>query len=185
MSIVQSLGSGLVGATALTLVHETVRQVVPTAPRMDLLGVRALGRAARGLDREPPARGRLHDLALVADLASNAAYFGLVGAGRPEGAIARGAVLGLAAGIGGVVLPGALGLGRAPSSRTPGTALMTVGWYLLGGLAAGYAHAQLARRRDAGRSSAAPEADGPPASGTTGRPVVPAPSQPVLRPLQS
>ena len=45
--------------------------------------------------------------------------------------------LGLAAGIGGVVLPGPLGLGEDASARTPQTKIITGALYLLGGLTAG------------------------------------------------
>ncbi len=44
--------------------------------------------------------------------------------------------LGLAAGAGALVLPKPLGLGEAPKSRRPATRIMTVAWYLIGGLAA-------------------------------------------------
>jgi hypothetical protein len=45
----------------------------------------------------------------------------------------------LAAGLGAVLLPGPMGLGNEPSTRTPGTAAMTVAWYFAGGLVAGLA----------------------------------------------
>jgi hypothetical protein len=67
-----------------------------------------------------------------------------VGVGRPQGALLRGAALGLAAGLGAVFLPGPLGLGEAPSNRTPATTAMTIGWYLIGGLAAALAYRTMA-----------------------------------------
>lgn len=36
-----ALAGGAAGAAALTLLHETARQTVPDAPRMDVLGERA------------------------------------------------------------------------------------------------------------------------------------------------
>lgn len=71
---------------------------------------------------------------------SNTAYYALVGLGGPDGAVGRGAALGFLAGLGAVFLPGPLGLGSAPSRRTPQTAAMTVAWYTLGGLVAGAAY---------------------------------------------
>jgi len=47
-----------------------------------------------------------------------------------------GALLGLAAGISAVVLPKSLGLPEESSNKTLGTKIMTVGLYLIGGLAA-------------------------------------------------
>jgi hypothetical protein len=45
------------------------------------------------------------------------------------------------------VLPGPLGLGEAPSNRTPQTQLMTVAWYTAGGLVAGVVARALRKRR--------------------------------------
>ena len=62
--------------------------------------------------------------------------------GKPS--LARGAALGAVAGLGAVVLPPLMGLGSRPSARTPQTAAMAFGWYLLGGLAAAAVHRGLA-----------------------------------------
>ncbi|UYZ61883.1 hypothetical protein [Hymenobacter weizhouensis] len=134
-SIWRALGAGLAGAVALNVVHETVRRLRPhDAPRMDVLGMRGL-RKLLGLAQAPqPDTRTAYALTLAGDLLSNGLYYSLVGTGRS--AWARGTVLGLAAGIGGVVLPGPLGLGEAPSNRTPQTQAMTVAWYLLGGVVA-------------------------------------------------
>ncbi len=135
-SLFRSLAAGLAGAVALNIVHETVRRLRPAdAPRMDLLGMRALARGFRAVDATPPPAPELHRLTLAADVVSNALYFALVGTGK--GSLGRGLLLGLAAGAGGVLLPGPLGLGEAPSNRTPQTQAMTVAWYTLGGLVAG------------------------------------------------
>lgn len=140
---VEALAGGAAGAAVLTLIHETARRAVPDAPRMDVLGKRALAAGARAVGAEPPSGARLHAAALAGDLAANAAYYALVGLGGPGGAVARGGLLGLAAGLGAVLLPGPLGLGTAPSRRTPQTAAMTVAWYTLGGLVAGAVYRQL------------------------------------------
>ncbi len=42
--MLKELGSGLAGALALTAVHETARQVIPHAPRMDVIGRRGIDR---------------------------------------------------------------------------------------------------------------------------------------------
>ena len=97
--------------------------------------MRALTRAFRAADSNPPPAPTLHKLALVADVVTNGLYFSLVGNGG-KGAWWRGTALGLAAGAGGVLLPGPLGLGYRQSNRTPQTQAMTVAWYTLGGLVA-------------------------------------------------
>lgn len=146
-----ALGSGFLGACALTLLHETIRRFVPHAPRMDILGERAIVKGMEWADYEPPRGETLHQVALAGDLAANTAYYSLVGLGAPESAMARGAAIGLVAGVGAVVLPGPMGLGTEPGSRTAATGLMTVALYLTGGLVAGAAFGQLGRVTHSGR----------------------------------
>lgn len=129
-----ALASGLTGALTLTLVHETARRVLPNAPRMDILGMRAIARGMYQFNERPPDEAKLFQYSMLGDIISNSIYYSLTGTGRR--AWVRGAVLGAAAGIGGVVLPGPMGLGEAPSGRTPQTKAMTIAWYLIGGLAA-------------------------------------------------
>ncbi|HEX8429017.1 hypothetical protein [Hymenobacter sp.] len=131
----QALASGLAGAVALTLLHETVRHLRPhDAPRMDVLGMRALRKMLGKAEAPQPDEPTLFDLTMAGDLLSNGLYFSLVGRGK--NVWWRGAALGVAAGVGGVILPGPLGLGEAPSNSTPETKLMTVAWYTVGGLVA-------------------------------------------------
>jgi hypothetical protein len=134
-TILRALGNGLVGAVVLTAIHETVRHIIPaTAPRMDVLGMRGLRKLLGNANAPQPDQDTLFNLTMAGDILSNGLYYSLVGTGK--NAWQRGAVLGLAAGVGGVVLPGPMGLGDGPSNRTTQTKLMTVAWYLLGGLAA-------------------------------------------------
>ena len=141
--IVNSLAAGLAGAVALTLVHETVRRNMPDAPRMDVLGERAIAKLVRSVGGVPPRGEALHRTALAGDLAGNSLYYSMVGSGDPATRPwLRGAVLGLLAGAGAVVLPPVLGLGRSPRGLTTRTKAMTVAYYLIGGLvAAGAARA--------------------------------------------
>lgn len=136
MSLAKAAASGLFGACTLTLIHESARQILPKAPRMDILGMRAITKSLRLLDQEAPPENQLHKVTLAGDIISNSAYYSLVSIGEPEHAVLRGTLLGLAAGIGAVLLPEPLGLGSAPSGRTPETKVMTVGWYVAGGIAA-------------------------------------------------
>ena len=135
-TVVQSLISGLAGAVALNILHETVRQFVPTAPRADILGMRSIAKGFQKAGEEPPAEDKLYPLAMIGDVTSNALYYSLTGVNAKQ-PLATGAVLGALAGIGAVTLPGPMGLGEAPTTRTPATVAMTIGWYLFGGLVAG------------------------------------------------
>ena len=145
LSLGRALISGTAGAAALTTVHEAVRRTSPVAPRMDVLGMRGL-RKLLGR-RAPVDDARLHRLALVGDLVSNTAYYALVAAGDPDRAPLRGALLGVVAGFGAVMLPPRLGLGEPPHVASVANRIMTVAWYALGGLAAGVVQRQLARRQ--------------------------------------
>jgi hypothetical protein len=141
----RAFNSGVAGALAVTAVHECVRRQTSKAPRMDVLGERAIAQTSEALFGMRPHGKHLHEAALAGDLAANSAYYSLVGLGRPEGAVARGAALGLAAGIGALALPGPLGLGSKPSNRTLETQVMTVAWYVIGGLTAGLMYRALSR----------------------------------------
>ncbi|RZK28751.1 MAG: hypothetical protein EOO63_10550 [Hymenobacter sp.] len=144
MKLLSSLAAGFAGAIALTALHEAVRRLRPyDAPRMDVLGERGLRKILRLEDLPQPDANTAYKATMLGDVLSNGLYYSLVGSG--EHSLGRGAVLGALAGVGGVVLPGPLGLGTAPSNRTPQTQAMTVAWYTAGGLVAG-AVAQALRR---------------------------------------
>jgi hypothetical protein len=136
VSLTKALLSGFVGACTLTLIHETVRRLAPDAPRMDILGMRAISNSLQAVGEQPPDHKTLHRAALVSDLLANSLYYSLVGVGGEKGVWLRGTGLGIAAGVGGVVLPEPMGLGSEPSVRSNATRAMTVGWYLAGALAA-------------------------------------------------
>lgn len=149
MDVLRALGSGLAGATVLTLIHETARRSrVPNAPRADVLGMRAIAKSMRKVGVEPPPDDRLFHWAMVGDMISNSLYYSLAGLGDERKAWLRGGLLGLGAGVGAVALPGPLGLGRGPSGRTRATQAMTVAWYLAGGLAAAATARWLSRGED-------------------------------------
>ncbi|WP_299708921.1 hypothetical protein [uncultured Pontibacter sp.] len=134
MEVSKALVSGLAGAVALTIAHETLRRLVPEAPRMDVLGMRAISKAMKKAGAQPPAGSSLRAWAMVADVVSNSMYYSLVGVCKDTWL--RGSLLGAGAGAGAVLLPGPMGLGSDPSNRTNSTRAMTVGLYLMGGLVA-------------------------------------------------
>ena len=136
MGLLRALGSGLAGACALTLIHEAARRTFSDAPRMDLLGMRAMARSYNAVGAPTPTADELFNRTLVGDIAANSLYYSMVAWGGRQNAWLCGAALGLAAGVGAVALPGPLGLGADASARTTATQLMTVAWYLAGGLAA-------------------------------------------------
>ncbi|CAN5733657.1 hypothetical protein BH24ACI4_BH24ACI4_08640 [soil metagenome] len=135
-SLASSLTAGLCGAAALTAIHQLATRVTDNAPRMDVLGERAISRGLEAAGEGVPPQPVLHRWALVGDLLANSAYYSLVAAGDPAHYWRRGAALGLAAGAGALVLPRPMGLGDPPKSDSFANKIMTVSWYLLGGLVA-------------------------------------------------
>jgi hypothetical protein len=137
-----SLISGAAGAVALTAVHQAARAVTDSAPRMDVVGMRALARGAEAAGKEAPRTHKgLYSATLAGDLILNSAYYSLATTYR------RGTLMGLAAGIGALVLPERMGLGTPPRSELLSNQVMTVAWYLIGGLAAAATANWLANRR--------------------------------------
>jgi len=146
MKLLPSLAAGFAGAVALTALHETARRLRPhDAPRMDVLGERGLRKILRLADLPQPAEGPAYTATMLGDILSNGLYYTLVGSGKHS--VQRGLLLGAVAGAGGVLLPGPMGLGEAPSNRTPQTQAMTVAWYTVGGLVAGAVARALRRHR--------------------------------------
>ncbi len=125
-SLASSLTAGLCGAAALTAIHQLATRVTDDAPRMDVLGERAISRGLEAAGKGVPPQPVLHRWALVGDLLANSAYYSLVAAGDPAHHWRRGAALGLAAGAGALVLPRPMGLGDPPKSDSFANKIMTV-----------------------------------------------------------
>lgn len=156
MILARALGSGLIGAGALNLLHETARRVIPGAPQMQIIAMRALARAFYATDQLPPRRDKLYWLAMAGDLISNSLYYSLVALASRRHAWTAGVILGTLAGTGAVFLPRRIGLGDQPGGSRPERQVMTFAWYFVGGLVAAAVSRQLsdedrARHSDAGQ----------------------------------
>lgn len=147
MNFLRMLLSGVAGAAALTAVHQVVKETVPNAPRMDVLGMRSIEGLCEKFGIEPPRGAMLFNSALAGDLISNSIYYSAVGSSRGRAAVGKGISLGLAAGLGAIKLPEMLGMGKELSAKNAKTMAMTVGLYIIGGLAAAAA-AQLIPDRE-------------------------------------
>ena len=131
-----AIAGGLAGACAIASVHEGLRRLTPDAPRMDLLDMEALRKLLKTIHAPVPKHEELLKWTVTGEAVSNVAYYSLAGAGNGKSVWLRGALLGLVAGITAVVLPEPLGLPEVHSNRTTQTKVMTIGLYLIGGLAA-------------------------------------------------
>jgi hypothetical protein len=134
MKPLTAFGGGLAGACAVTLIHETVKRVVPEAPRMDRLGMNAISKGLKAAGLKKPSQTQLFTMSLAGDFVSNAVFYSLAGFGKDKNVWVKSSLLGLAAGLSAVVLPGPLGLEEKYSTRTTSTKLMTIGLYVAGAL---------------------------------------------------
>ena len=134
MKATTALVGGLAGAATLTLLHESIKKVVPEAPRLDRLGMQAI---SKGLNKAgaPAANGNaLFAVALAGDLLTNAFYYSAAGIGDEKNIWLRSSLMGLTAGLSAVLLSEPLGLNSKYTSRSAATPILTVGLYVAGAL---------------------------------------------------
>jgi hypothetical protein len=137
MKVSSALAGGLAGTLTVASMHEAFRRMSPDdAPRMDLLDMDLIRKGLTSMHKKVPAENELQRWAVGGELFCDTAYFSLAAMGGRKRVWLYGALLGLAAGVSAVVLPKSLGLPHEPSNKTMGTKIMTIGLYLLGGLAA-------------------------------------------------
>lgn len=135
MKLLTSLAGGLAGALSVTILHELIRKIDPSAPRLDKLGEQAAAGLIRKTGHQPPSGNKLTATALVGDIVGNTLYYSLAGT-RMKKALSTGGMLGLGMGVGALKLPGALGLNGSLVNSTSKRRWITVGLYVAGGLIA-------------------------------------------------
>ena len=135
MKVVENIIGGLAGAAVLNIAHQAIAHFDKDAPRVDIIGEEAVTRAFENADAKPPTGNTLTGLTLAGDLGANTGYYAMIGGANDEDLLLRGAGYGLLAGIGALSLPGPMGLNDEPVTRTTKTKILTVGLYMLGGLA--------------------------------------------------
>ncbi len=136
MKVSAALAGGLAGTLTVASIHEALRRVTRDAPRMDILDMELIRKGLKSVNKAVPGEDELQRWAVGGELFCDTAYYSIAGMGGEKGVWLRGALLGLVAGVTAVVLPKPLGLPEEPSNKTTRTQLMTVGLYLMGGLAA-------------------------------------------------
>ncbi len=130
----KSIGSGLIGALAVSAVHETIRRILPKAPRMDKLGMQAISILLERAGHKRPSERELYFIAMAGDIISNGLYYSIANSDDKKKTIIKGAALGAAAGFGAVLLPGPLGLKEEYSNKSVQTKALTFSLYLFGGI---------------------------------------------------
>jgi hypothetical protein len=146
MNVKSTIG-GLAGACALTILNQSAKKIDKDAPKMDLLGMNAVARLMKGNDILTQTAGKLFPVAMASDLVTNSLYFSMADTGDKKKTLIRGTLLGIGAGLGAVTLPKTLGLSDDATTRTMKTKVLTVTWYLIGGLVAAAAINLLEKRK--------------------------------------
>lgn len=134
MKFIDNFIGGLSGALALSLLHETMRHLDADAPRIDLIGEEGLSKIMEKAGAGTLEGRSLYVAALAGDILSNSVYYSAIGRAKDKYLVARGALLGLAGGIGALKIAESSSPEAAPGKRATKTRLMTVGYYLAGGL---------------------------------------------------
>jgi hypothetical protein len=137
MKVLANLIGGLAGAVALNLLHESVRQLDHSAPEINLIGEEGVNKALDEIGVEQLHGKSLYAAALSADVLTNTLYYSAVGNGKKH-LVLRGVGYGLAAGVGALTLTKKLGLDDKPVNRTAKTKVLTIGYYVVGGLVAAF-----------------------------------------------
>ena len=134
MKITKNIIGGLAGAIALNILHQVAAASIKNAPRLDLVGEEALEKGIKKTGLEPPEANTLTAAALAGDLTANTLYYSLIGEGDDKYLLARGAGYGLIAGIGALSVPAHINLDDEPVNKSTKTKLLTMSWYIFGGL---------------------------------------------------
>ena len=135
MKVSAALAGGLAGTLTVASLHEALKRVTSDAPRLDILNMELIRKVLKNMNQEVPKEDELQRWAVGLEVFCDTAYYSVAGTGDKKGVWLRGALLGLVAGVTAVVLPEPLGLPNEPSNKTLATQLMTIGLYLMGGLA--------------------------------------------------
>jgi hypothetical protein len=133
MRLLNAFAGGLTAACAITALHQFVKYQDKDAPRMDLLGMESITKILQKMGIAPPEQEKLYYITMGGDIFSNAIFYSLTGLGKRKTWL-KGSGLGLAAGLGAVLLPKPMGLNEQHSNRTRETQLLSVLYYLAGGL---------------------------------------------------
>lgn len=148
------LGAGLAGAVSLSILNELSRRLDPRAPRLEMIGERALTAGLQRLGAHRPRGTKLRKLGILSDLLANSIVYGALFAGRPR-PLQRGTLAGLLAGAAALVAAPALGLDRRLRSA-PAATQLALARYLGAGMAASAFYKAVATAKPAANTQSLP-----------------------------
>lgn len=146
MKLLASLAGGLAGAITVTILHEVIRKIDPSAPRLDLVGEKATQKLVQKTGYHPPTGNKLYATSLAGSILANTLSYSLAGISgkRP---LSVGTIMGATMGFGAVTLPGKLGLNGTHTSRDQKKKWMTIILYIAGGLVASSVARRIEKRK--------------------------------------
>ena len=137
MKILKNLLGGLAGALVLNIIHETVRFFDKGAPRVDEVGEEGVGHAVKAMTGQSLSGKQLYAANLAGDIASNTMFYSTIGSAETKNLLLRGAATGVSIGVSTLSMTKRMGLDDTPINRSLKTKVMTIGYYLAGGIVAG------------------------------------------------
>jgi hypothetical protein len=129
------LTSGLAGVVAAIAIRETIRNNYYNVPRMDVFK-RVFSRLADRSCGIIPSNKKQFSYTLVEDLLNLTLYYSLSGLHKHKHVFVKGAVAGLAAGVGVVLLPKMVGNSEEYDKKEIGANAITIGLNIVGGILA-------------------------------------------------
>ena len=146
MKVLASLAGGLAGAITVTLLHEVVRKLDPSASRLDLVGEKATQKLVQKAGKIPPSGNKVYATSLAGSLLANTLTYSLAGISgkRP---LSVGTIMGATMGISAVTLPHKLGLNGHYAANESRKKWMTIVLYIAGGLVASAVARRIEKRK--------------------------------------
>lgn len=146
MKVLASLAGGLAGAITVTILHEVIRKIDPSAPRLDLVGQKATEKLAQKVGYKSPTGNSLYATSLAGSILANTLTYSFAGLSgkRP---LSFGTVMGATMGLSAVTLPHKLGLNGTHTSNAQRHKWVTMILYIAGGLVASAVAHQVEKRK--------------------------------------
>ncbi len=134
MTILKNLISAFAGSVALNVIHEVVRKTCVDVPQINSVAEEAIQKSFSAAGIKEPKGNALYGYALTGDLVANTAYFTGVAGKSNKDTLIKGLIMGATAGLGALTLTSPMGLDAAPVNRSRKTQVLTVLYYVAGGL---------------------------------------------------
>jgi len=134
MTILKNLISAFAGSVALNVIHEVARKTCDDVPQINRVAEEAIQKSFSSTGLKEPKGKELYRYALTGDIVANTAYFTGVAGKTNKGTLVKGLLMGATAGFGALTLTSPMGLDDAPINRSRKTQVLTVLYYIAGGL---------------------------------------------------